>query len=249
MGKEEEDIIRKRIDFSKGKGEAILIDLSLSEFKEEYEVLKRQCEPYEYLVEDGSHTRSGRHMLEYDQAATGLGYICKSAKERGMRIYLSGSGADEIHSDYGFQGTKFYPHSNFGGLFPENLETVFPWASVFMSTQRNYLRKEEYVAGAHSMEGRYPFLDTQVVQEFLWLKAEVKNRHYKHPIYNYLIQSSYPVSKNTKIGFSTLRPDQTVLLMAGRNPLVSFFLIAAVAAAVYYNRAALRRLSLRCRLW
>jgi hypothetical protein len=48
-----------------------------------------------------------------------------------------------------------------------------------MGTQRDYLMKEELVAGTHGVEGRYPFLDTQVVQEYLWLKDEVKNTKYK----------------------------------------------------------------------
>ena len=30
--------------------------------------------------------------------------------------------------------------------------------------------KEELVAGVHGIEGRYPFLDPKVVQEYLWLK-------------------------------------------------------------------------------
>jgi asparagine synthetase B (glutamine-hydrolysing) len=52
--------------------------------------------------------------------------ICKCAKEDNMKIHLSGVGADEIISDYGFGGRKFAPHSNFGGLFPADLRTIFP---------------------------------------------------------------------------------------------------------------------------
>ena len=36
----------------------------------------------------------------------------------------------------------------------------------------------------------YPFLDKQVVQEFLWLSSDLKNSHYKSPIYNYLTNTS-----------------------------------------------------------
>jgi len=39
--------------------------------------------------------------------------------------------------------------------------------------------KEEFTAGAHGVETRYPFLDREVVQEYLWLTGEVKNREYK----------------------------------------------------------------------
>ncbi|CAE7211915.1 unnamed protein product, partial [Symbiodinium sp. CCMP2456] len=86
-------------------------------------------------------------------------------RERGILVYLSGTGADEIISDYGHGGKKIFPHSNFGGLFPEDLGTLFPWEAFFLGTQRDYLMKEELVAGVHGVEARYPFLDRMVVQE------------------------------------------------------------------------------------
>lgn len=43
--------------------------------------------------------------------------ICDNARKEGHKIYLSGSGSDEIFSDYGFNGEKKFMHSNFGGLF------------------------------------------------------------------------------------------------------------------------------------
>ena len=65
----------------------------------------------------------------------------------------------------------------------------------------SYLAKEEYVAGAYGIEARYPFLDLDVVQEFLWLKPEVKNLHYKSVLYHYLNKYNYPFTKDEKIGF------------------------------------------------
>jgi hypothetical protein len=50
-----------------------------------------------------------------DMAASGLSWICREARKRGILIYLSGSGADEYISDYANVGEKIYPHSNFGG--------------------------------------------------------------------------------------------------------------------------------------
>ena len=40
-------------------------------------------------------------------------------------------GADEILSDYGFNGKKITWHSCFGGRFPNDLNTIFPWESFF----------------------------------------------------------------------------------------------------------------------
>jgi hypothetical protein len=65
----------------------------------------------------------------------------------------------------------------------------------------SYLAKEEYVAGSYGIETRYPYLDKHVVQEFLWLKSELKNKSYKHPLDSYLQQNNYPYERDQKRGF------------------------------------------------
>jgi asparagine synthetase B (glutamine-hydrolysing) len=136
-----------------------------------------------------------------DGGTEGLALVCEQAAEAGKKIYISGSGADETISDYGWRGQRYYHHSNFGGLFPEELELIFPWASFYGSSMVSYLVKEEYVAGSYGIETRYPFLDKKVVQEFLWLKAELKNRNYKSVIHEYLTKEDYPFEPNCKRGF------------------------------------------------
>ena len=139
--------------------------------------------------------------LQNDNGSNGLSFICSLAKKDNYKIYISGQGADELFSDYGFGGVKKYNHSNFGGLFPKNLSDIFPWASFYGSSMVSYLAKEEYISGAYGLEGRYPFLDKKVVQEFLWLDVELKNSNYKSVLYNYLKTNNFPFSENEKIGF------------------------------------------------
>ena len=127
--------------------------------------------------------------------------ICDMANEEGLKVNLSGSGADEITSDYGHNGKKYFAHSNFGGKFPNDLSTIFPWNSFYESSQSSYIAKEEYAGGSYGIETRYPFLDKAVVQEFLWLKPELKNSVYKAPINNYLRSEEYPFELNKKRGF------------------------------------------------
>lgn len=148
--------------------------------------------------------------LHDDNGSSGLSVICSLAKKDNKKIYLSGQGADELFSDYGFNGQSKYNHSNFGGKFPEDLSTIFPkapddknciWRSFYGSSMISYLAKEEYVGGGYGLEGRYPFLDKNVVQEFLWLDHTLKNSVYKAPLDNYLKQNNFPYSPGEKIGF------------------------------------------------
>lgn len=154
-------------------------------FKEESEWIKHNIEDFKYKIAKGS--------LKKDSAALGLSKICCKAHLEGRKVYLSGQGADEIISDY-----ALYPYqSTFKGKFPEKL---FLWENFYDGAQYSYLGKEEYVAGSHSIESRYPFLDKDVVQEFLWLAPELKNKQYKAPIYEYLIRNNFPTAFNKKIG-------------------------------------------------
>lgn len=161
---------------------------------------KVENQPY-MLVNDSGHIIEEGKSIHSDNAALILAAVCDCARANGSSVYLSGSGADEIYSDYGFQGKKFFAHSNFGGLFPQNLLGVFPWASFFGSTQAAYLYKEEMVAGSFGMEARYPFLDVALVQKFLSLRAELKNEVYKSVIWHYLERQNFAVLENQKVGF------------------------------------------------
>ena len=69
--------------------------------------------------------------------------------------------------------------------------------------------KEESISGGFGIEGRYPYLDKTVVQEYLNLLPELKNRHFKAPIYNFLVENNYPVVRKNSVkdkkGFNTIK--------------------------------------------
>lgn len=163
--------------------------------------LDAHVEPIRYDIRSARSQLWIDDRLHDDNAAVGLAIICAKARKEGRRVYMSGQGADEIVSDYGFNGKGFYPHSNFGGRFPEDLASIFPWPSFYGSTQASYLKKEEYVAGAFGIEARYPFLDRHLVQEFLWLSADLKNQRYKSALSYYLETNGYPALFGKKLGF------------------------------------------------
>ena len=210
LGSEDLNLIKNR---HKLLTDGYILDLTQEDFLSQHEFLKKDSEEYLLNIDTGEKSQLNKSQLNKlkkislqkvssDNGAIGMSYICSLAKPKNQLIYLSGSGADEIISDYGFNKVKHYTHSTIGGYFPNNLESVFPWKNFFGNTQRAYLMKEEIVSGTWGIEGRYPFLDKQVVQEFLWLLNDIKNSNYKSVIHNYLVQNNYPFVIKEKIGFN-----------------------------------------------
>jgi asparagine synthetase B (glutamine-hydrolysing) len=156
------------------------------DFKGEKEWVMKNVEEFQY---------KWSQTLKTDSGATALSKICRTAHDEGRKVYLSGQGGDEIISDYALRPNL----STFKGVFPNKLDV---WENFYNGCQYSYLGKEEYVAGAHSVEARYPFLDYNVVQEFLWLKPELKNVHYKAPIREYLVRNNFPFSEGKKEGLT-----------------------------------------------
>lgn len=178
----------ENLDIIKARGvEPLNFDKNDYEWGKEF--INKNMENFEYTI----FGKIG--YIRNDGAGYGLAFICKKAKEQHLKIYISGQGSDEIIADY----SKWPNHNDFKGKFPEKLK---PWRNFYKNCQEAYLAKEEYVAGAFSIETRYPFLDLHVVQEFLWLHVNLKNRYYKAPLHEYLLRHNYPFECNRKHGFN-----------------------------------------------
>jgi asparagine synthetase B (glutamine-hydrolysing) len=189
---ENNEILDARLKLISNKEPFSMTPIEFEKWKQE---LRNNCEDFYYQDQFFDYN------IKKDQASMGLASICSRANKEGRRIYFSGQGADEIISDYGFSGKKIYKHSSFGGLFPQNLQGFFPWHSFWDGTQIQYLNKEEYVAGHFGIETRYPFLDKDLVQEFLWLSADLKNSKYKSCLDEYLKINNFPYQPSEKRGF------------------------------------------------
>jgi asparagine synthetase B (glutamine-hydrolysing) len=203
IGSENKEVINARRELVLNSGnEHELLDFHKGLWDIAHQHISDKVEDFKYTIRSSSSDYNEFWLsLKDDNGSNGLSFISSLAKRDNKKIYISGQGADELFSDYGFAGEKKYPHSNFGGLFPEDLGSIFPWPSVYNSSMESYLAKEEHVAGSYGLEARYPFLDPKVVQEFLWLNPELKNSNYKSVIHNYLQDSEFPMSVNEKIGF------------------------------------------------
>jgi len=165
---------------------------------------------------DNTNTKNiyKNHLLINAEENVGTGsdciassYIMDTAHKYKYRVHISGHGVDEIISDY--YGGKF--SSNFKGKFPANLNKIFPtdasdttskWQNFYNGLMKGNLNREEVIGGLYSIETRFPFLDKNVVQEFLWLHESLKNRYYKAPLKMYLDKLLYPYDQGKKIGFS-----------------------------------------------
>ena len=200
-GVENQQVLKDRFDvLMKNKCDHQILDSSNR--TEAHNYINKFVEEYYYeICTSRSDYNEFSTRLQDDLGAIGISMICTAAKKDNRKIYISGQGADEIISDYGFQGRSIFYHSNFGGLFPNDLKTIFPWKSFYGSSQRSYLTKEEYVSGSYGIEGRYPFLDKDVVQEYLWLSTDLKNNTYKSTLHKLMESQKYPFSAGAKIGF------------------------------------------------
>lgn len=142
-----------------------------------------------------------------DRGSHGLVYLLSYVKNinENIKILASGQGGDEITSN--LQSYSFgNPNPE---TFDDNLSNIFPWENFYDGTQSSYLMKEESITGGFGIEGRYPFLDKRVVQEYLNLAPELKNKNFKAPITNFLIQNNYPIKtgdpEEIKKGFNVVK--------------------------------------------
>ena len=163
--------------------------------------IREHSEDFRWTINTSFNDYQENWSLADDRGSAWISLICSEAIKENRKIYLSGQGADEIFADYGFNGQRFAQHSNFSGKFPEDLSTIFPWNSFYYSSQESYIAKEEYTSGIYGIETRYPFLDKQVVQEFLWLTPQLKNSQYKSVLDNYFMENKFAFSRGKKIGF------------------------------------------------
>ena len=145
------------------------------------------------------------YVVQNDKGSVGTSYVCDHAKRDGYKIYMSGHGSDEVYSDYGFLGYPIpgFEHCDIAGYYPEDLSDCFPWKNFSGYRMIDFAYKDESVGGSYGIEVRYPFLDRDLVQEFLNIDSRLKNKHYKSPLHHYLKNNKYPFLEGPayKVGF------------------------------------------------
>lgn len=129
----------------------------------------------------------------------GIYQIFQKARQDNQIIFLSGHGGDEIFSDYGNEGNKS------ASILELNYTNVrSKWPNFDSAYGRNIIQMFERVGGCFGIESRYPFLDKQVVQEFLWLSDTLKNSEFKQCIAQYMRKNNFPFLENKKCSVRVL---------------------------------------------
>lgn len=126
--------------------------------------------------------------------------LCHLMNKNNLVSMMSGDGGDEIYSDYGYDGKQGYLWSFFGGSFPQHLELVWPPPSNHLIL--DYTHRLDTVTGYYGVESRNPFLDIDVVQNWLNTSVKLKNYGYKQWMNEIMASVNYPFAPNEKIAFS-----------------------------------------------
>ncbi len=191
-GKEDMGIVKKRMELNTG----IAYSKNKINKDECQKHLNNNCENFYYGEFHDSKDINGLD----DSGANGLVHILNEIKAThpNTKIMASGQGADEImsnKSNYSFGGTKN------PSIYNDDTLNGFPWQNVFEGANSSYLKKEESISGSFGIEGRYPYLDKDVVQAYLNLTPTLKNMYFKSPLTNFLNIHNYPIN-NVKKGFN-----------------------------------------------
>lgn len=214
---DDEITIRQRIGYCENS-EGVFLYLTEPDFLAQKDFLQVNAErffPMRGRLQKSGNCNAGNKFAPYAKgkkgrttadfrAAIATSAILSDVRSRGGLIYLTGTGADEIISDYARDGkplTGLGNQSTFGGVFPQNLSDIYPWCNFYYGTMRDFIMYTELTGGAHGIESRYPFLDPLVVQEYLWLTPELKNQEYKKPIAEFLRRYEFPNMWAIKTGF------------------------------------------------
>lgn len=186
------EILKRRNEYL---GNIDFVEVNDFIFSKHNNIIQGFCDNYSFIDYD----------YKKDKASVGLSIIFNRARSEGYKVCISGAGADEILSDYGINGRSIFfkdTSCTLKGVFPQELERVFPWNNFYRGRQERYLYKEEMVASYFGIETRYPFLDTACVQKFLNLNASLKNKAYKAPLAVFFEKHDFPYEKNIKRGFN-----------------------------------------------
>jgi len=134
--------------------------------------------------------------FRYNGGIVAHGLIFEKTAARKQIISIAGSGGDEIYADF----DNPYQNPDWSEIKGQWDKVTGPWKNFNGGWLTIFLGGIERVAASFSLEGRYPFLDPDVVQAFLDLSPALKSRESKAPISNRMRELEFPMH-DRKFGF------------------------------------------------
>lgn len=107
-------------------------------------------------------------------------------------VNLTGNGGDDIFSDYSNVGKRLEWRSAFSGVFPKDLNTIWPYIMKSNGSTFMHVPPVDYINGLFGIDTRHPLLDINLLQNFLNLKVELKNNVYKNWMHFYMREANFP---------------------------------------------------------
>jgi len=139
------------------------------------------------IVEEYKYEYDGSSILK-EPSSLGYMLMFKEALNRGLGIFMTGQGGDEVLSNYSLEFSF------------DNLRDVFPWEHFYRNRQRDFINQVDRISGSLGIESRYPFLDKSFVQDFLNLDPNIKNGSYKSVFHEYMNSHDMPFKCGHKTG-------------------------------------------------
>ena len=187
--KEDISVLEKRFEILKDSNITNdFIEPSKNEFHEMHEFLLQNCEPFQLISTEHDVQNFSDSDMRNVPGYIAFALICKRARDDGRLICLSGQGSDEIFADYYNPNTN----SRMSELKCNWNSVTKPWKNFYAGWNRVFLGGTERIAGLFGIETRYPFLDFEVIQEFLNLHPKLKDKFIKAPVTNRLNELDFP---------------------------------------------------------
>lgn len=195
-------------------------------------------EEHDYYFNFLKSKKLSKEILD-DVGSVGLAKMFDTASKEGRKVCIVNQGSDEIIADYAL----YHNQSTFKGKFPNEL---YEWDNFKHGKQEEYIKQLEEISALYGIECRYIFLDIDLVQEFLYLTPELKNRHYKAPLHEYLTINNIPFEEGKKRGFNPIYNMKVFILTDGQGWVVdrnTDTLIEGLRGRVDFHRREYTRIS------
>jgi asparagine synthetase B (glutamine-hydrolysing) len=200
---EDQEIIKERIRILKEN--KITFDIvvpSSEDWLRMKKFVKENIDPYQLVNKESKFQNYADPRIHMIPGTISGCLINEKARLENRLISLSGQGGDEIYADY-YNEFTYSRMSELKGNW-ENINS--PWKNFSGGWNQVFLGANERVSGLFGIESRYPFLDFEVVQEFLDLDPKLKAKYYKSPITNRLLELKFPFHYK-KFGFAGFKDD------------------------------------------